>query len=453
MLMVRSWQSIKSMSCTKRVFWFLVVCFLGNAAQGQNLKGVVSGYSGNQVMLSYFLGDQRFVLDTFEVNKGQFEFDVSSYPPGFYSLIFDREHFFDLYLHERFVSSQFQAHYLNLDSSMKWSGCSENQAFLAFRKKGLELGSLVERGALSPENAGGIFSSWESQWKNEYRGYKIVDFLSSRSPMEGVTADLNSNFRRWSNEYWKNCALSDPAIVRSPFLLRNLEFYFDKVCPPVPDSTVAALEVLFNREIAPSVREILVSKLTVRFESSKIMGMDKAFVYMVDRFYRTGLATWETEESLLKIVRKADELSWNLLGSKAPDFEFLMANGTKKRLKDFHNGQLHVLYFWDATCSHCQKTTPVLKEFYSKYRTKGIEVIAITTEADLTEWTSYIKNNNLDWTNGYDNRFSQETFRHYYYIPTTPLVMLLGGDGTIIAKNVSIEDLDKIVAERLTNNL
>jgi hypothetical protein len=55
----------------------------------------------------------------------------------------------------------------------------------------------------------------------------------------------------------------------------------------------------------------------------------------------------------------------------------------------------------------------------------------------------------LVWTNGYDNRFSQINFRHYYYIPTTPLVLLLDGKGTIVAKNISIADLERIVSERL----
>jgi len=448
--MVRLWQLTRFMSFTKKVNWFFLFCFLSSFAQGQNLKGRISGFAGNQVLLSYFLGDQRFVLDTFSVNKGQLEFDVSDYPPGFYSLIFDREHYFDVYLHDKFVPSEFRTSYQNIDSSMLWSGCPENLAFLEFRKKGIEIGRLVQQGSLSPENAGGIFSSWEAQWKSENKNLKIVDFLASRNPMDGVTSDVSKNFRVWSKSYWGNCALNDPAIVRSPFLIRNLEFYFDKVCPPQPDSAIAALEVLFNQDISSSVREVLISKLTIRFESSKIMGMDKAFVYMVDKFYRTGMANWESEENLQKIVRKADELSWNLLGSTAPDFEFLLSNGNQRRLKEFHNGKLHVLYFWDATCSHCQKTTPILKEFYAKYRSKGIEVIAITTESELTEWNAYIRNNELNWVNGYDNRFNQETFRHYYYIPTTPLVMLLDGKGVILAKSISIEDLDHIVSERLT---
>jgi thiol-disulfide isomerase/thioredoxin len=400
-------------------------------------------------MLSYFSGDQRFVVDTFAVRSGNFDISLVPYSPGFYSLIFDRDHFFDVYIYKGIPSSQMTASYDALDASMLWKGCPENQAFLEFRKKGIEVGKMVEEGVLSPENASGIFNSWEDQWAAEHGKLQIVRFLGARDPMSSISVDPSKNFRVWSKVYWEHCALDDPAMIRSPFLLRNLDFYFDKVCPPIPDSVVAALDILFEQRIAPGVLDILVSKLTIRFEGSKIMGMDKAFVFMVDKFYRTGIANWETEENLQKIVRKADELSWNLIGSQAPDFEFMLDDGSKKRLKDFHKGKLHVVYFWDATCSHCQKTTPVLKSFYEKFRSKGVEVIAITTEAELGDWRAYIAKNGLNWVNGYDNRFNQVTFRHYYYIPTTPLVMLLDGTGKILAKNISIEDLERIVSEQL----
>ena len=436
------------MSFTKRIIAFWMLCSLAFSGQGQTLKGVISGLTGNELMLSYFSGEQRFVVDTFAVRNGKFEIPLSGNPPGFYSLIFDRDHYFDLYVYDGMPNSDFTASYDELDASMFWKGCPENGAFLAFRKKGIEIGNLVNGGTLSPENASGIFSSWEDQWKSDNKDLQIVRFLAARDPIPSAV-DPASNFRRWSKEYWQRCALDNPAMIRSPFLLRNLDFYFDKVCPPIPDSVVAALDVLFSEDVAPGVLDIIVSKLTIRFEGSKVMGMDKAFVYMVDKFYRTGKATWETEENLQKIVRKADELSWNLLGSVAPDFEFIRMDGTKDWLSSHHNGNLHVLYFWDATCSHCQKTTPVLKAFYDKFHDRGIEVIAVTTEADLADWKEYVAKNDLDWINGYDNRFNQVTFRHYYYIPTTPLVMLLDGNGKILAKNISIEDLERLVDERL----
>jgi thiol-disulfide isomerase/thioredoxin len=434
---------------TKRLLILIGFCSLAVSGQGQNLKGSVSGFSGSSVMLSYFSGDQRFVVDTFSVRNGKFEISMLPYSPGFYSLIFDRDHFFDLYVYNGFPNSEFTAEYEKLDESMTWKGCQENEAFLKFRKKGIEVGNLVNSGSLSPENASGIFSSWEEQWATDHSELQIARFIGARDPMSSIQWDPAQNFQKWSAAYWKNCALDDPAMIRSPFLLRNMDFYFDKVCPPVPDSAVAALNVLFSQPIAPGVLDILVSKLTIRFEGSKVMGMDKAFVYMVDKFYRTGIASWESDENLQKIVRKADELSWNLLGSVAPDFEFLLEDDSKKKLSEFHRGKLHVLYFWDATCSHCQKTTPVLKSFYDKFKSQGVELIAVTTEADLDEWRTYIRSNGLNWVNGYDNRFSQITFRHYYYIPTTPLVMLLDGDGTILAKNISIEDLERIVVEQL----
>ena len=449
--MGRSCQSINCMWFIRNSLIMFLFCAVAWKSHGQNLTGVIRDFSGDQVLLSYFSGDQRFVVDTFEVRKGTFAIQVKDYPPGFYTVILDKDHFFDLYLYNGFPNSNLTASFDAIDESMVWKGCPENQAFLEFRKKGIEVGKLVADGTLSGENASGIFDSWETEWAERNKHLRISTFLAARNPMPASDLSLQVQFRQWTKKYWQNCALDDPGMIRSPFLVRNLDFFFDKVCPPVPDSVIAALDQLFSLPIDPAVEDILISKLTIRFEGSKIMGMDKAFVYMVDRFYRTKHVTWETEENMQKIIRKADELSWNLIGSPAPDFEFYLSDGSKRKLSDFHNGTLHVLYFWDATCSHCQKTTPVLQEFYEKFKAQGVEVVAITTESELTEWKSYIATHKLSWVNGYDNHFDKITFRHYYYIPTTPLVMLLDGSGKILAKNISIEDLTLLVNEQLTN--
>ena len=95
---------------TKRVLFLWAFCSLALPGQGQILRGTVAGVMGESVMLSYFSGDQRFVVDTIPVRKGEFEISLN-YPAGFYSIIFDREHFFDLYIYDGIPNSRFTADY------------------------------------------------------------------------------------------------------------------------------------------------------------------------------------------------------------------------------------------------------------------------------------------------------------------------------------------------------
>jgi len=168
---------------------------------------------------------------------------------------------------------------------------------------------------------------------------------------------------------------------------------------------------------------------------------------MVDLFYRNGLAYWESEEALGKILDKANELSWNLIGSQAPNFSFTDSKGIKGSLHDVKSPFVLVV-FWDATCSHCKKTLPEVVDFYKSNKEKGLEVLAITVETELNEWRNYLKEHDLAWINGFDNDFSKQTFRHYYYIPTTPTTLLLDASKTILAKNLKTADYQQFVNEQ-----
>jgi peroxiredoxin len=144
---------------------------------------------------------------------------------------------------------------------------------------------------------------------------------------------------------------------------------------------------------------------------------------------------------------KANELSWNLIGSKAPIFSFIDEKGTPRSLSQIQSPYV-LLVFWDATCSHCKKTLPEVVDFYNANRSMGLEVVAITVETELNEWRKYLAEQKLLWVNGFDNDFSKQTFRHYYYIPTTPTTLLLDSEQRILAKNLKIADYQQFITEQ-----
>jgi len=92
--MGRLCQSINCMWFTRNSLIMFLFCAVAWRSHGQNLTGVIRDFSGDQVLLSYFSGDQRFVVDTFEVRKGSFAIEVKDYSPGFYTVILDKDHFF-----------------------------------------------------------------------------------------------------------------------------------------------------------------------------------------------------------------------------------------------------------------------------------------------------------------------------------------------------------------------
>ena len=412
----------------------------------QVIHGQITNCPTKWVKLAYFYGQERLLEDSLQVSSdGEIEF-TKNYPPGLYTIVVDEGEYFDLIIPKEGETEVFLTEYPEVSKNLIWKNGPENSAFTAFRNKGDQINELVQEGQLTPENAQGVFASFEEGWLNENSRLDIAHIIRARNPQPS-DVDINTNFRQWTRAYWENTAVAHPGIVRSPFLQLNYTTYFDKICPQSPDTLLAVIDVLFDLKMDTLVRNYLVAKMTQRFESSKIMGMDKPFVKMVDLFYRNGVAYWESEEALEKILDKANELSWNLIDSQSPNFSFTDSKGTKRNLHDVKSKYV-LLVFWDATCSHCKKTMPEVVEFYKSNKAKGLEVVAITVETELNEWRSYLKEHNLSWINGFDNDFSKQTFRHYYYIPTTPTTLLLDANKTILAKNLKIADYQQFITEQ-----
>lgn len=66
-----------------------------------------------------------------------------------------------------------------------------------------------------------------------------------------------------------------------------------------------------------------------------------------------------------------------VMGERAPDFMLNDLNGNNVALTDFY-GKKNVLLICTTTwCSHCITSIPGLKEIYSRYSNKGLEVMAM----------------------------------------------------------------------------
>ncbi|MFW5725289.1 MAG: peroxiredoxin family protein, partial [Bacteroidota bacterium] len=70
------------------------------------------------------------------------------------------------------------------------------------------------------------------------------------------------------------------------------------------------------------------------------------------------------------------------------------------------------------------------------------------TEADRNKWLNYIEKNELPWINVSDPS-NQSGFRDKYDIWATPLLFLLDQDKRIMAKRITVEQLEEIITREL----
>ncbi|RPD42263.1 TlpA disulfide reductase family protein [Chitinophaga barathri] len=142
---------------------------------------------------------------------------------------------------------------------------------------------------------------------------------------------------------------------------------------------------------------------------------------------------------LTPVLRSAD------VGKKAPDFTLPGVNGETVKLSD-HFGKYVLLDFWASWCGPCRRENPNLVKVYHQYKGKGFDIVAVSLDKQKDNWLKGIADDKLEWTHASDLAFWNSAPAALYGIRAIPGNVLIGPDGTIIARNLRGEELREKLA-------
>ena len=98
-----------------------------------------------------------------------------------------------------------------------------------------------------------------------------------------------------------------------------------------------------------------------------------------------------------------------------------------------------LILFYSSSCPHCQTLIAYLAELSKNMNT--LKVFAISLDTSRSDWTSFIRNNNLNWINVNDLKGWSGSAASDYFIYATPTMFLVDKDKKILAKPVTVEEL------------
>ena len=139
-----------------------------------------------------------------------------------------------------------------------------------------------------------------------------------------------------------------------------------------------------------------------------------------------------------------------LVGDPAPAFSAPSLDGDSVSLASVTEAnQVVLLDFWASWCGPCIKTFPHLKELYTEYRELGFEIVMVSIDDTQEEWQEASDEEELPWINLGDISKLDGPVTMTYGVTFIPKGYILDTDGTIIAKDISTEKLEELLAKRL----
>lgn len=419
---------------------------------GYKIKLKIKGLSDTTVTLGHHWADKTFLDTTINLNSkgvGTIE-GKKAFPGGLYLIIFPDNKYFDLILSDDQHFS-IETDTTNLIENMKITGCIENelfydsQKFLISKRKEIEpLHKRLEDENLSEDSTAQIkkqLEEFEKELTHEWK--KIV-----KEHPETFYAKILTAMNGDEGTFFDNVDFSDERLLRTSLIHTTVRKCMarDLNNNRSSDIIISNSDKLLKKAKAnEKVYRYVLSHLLEFYNTFYRAGINKVFTHLVDTYIRTGDAPWFDSTAVSQITKRADILGGSFEGKIAPDIKVETFEGDSVSLHDV-KAKYTVLFFWKTGCGHCTDAAKKLREF-TNGKDLDLEIFALFTSKSKAAWKEFINENDLKgWTNVWDKN-ANSNYQLYYYIVSTPVVLLLDKDKKIISNRVGDESIYGLIEQ------
>lgn len=471
--------------------------------KGYHLEFNLTNCKDTMAFLAKYTFDKQYIVDTCKkVKNGKVIFSNKNkeIEKGIYFLVSqDKVRYFDFFINE---NNKFSiSGDVKEIRTFKVKNSKENEKFFEYIKyiatKNEMYNKLKDKAQQMPKEDSAKFMETEIKQLNEdVKKYQKEFYIANKNTFLADVINLQlskepdnipkaSNGRPDSvyvyyyikNHYWDGVNFKDDRLLITPFFGEKFKNYFEKIIPQVPDTAIKEIDKILSQcDPKSDMFKFLLAYLTPYYEAHKIMGFDKVFVHIIDKYIRTGMANdLYDEEVRKKIMQRGDILKPLLIGNQAPELLMIDTAGGKITNKmGFDTARTSegvtklyydnvqkitpllvslyqtkadyiVLVFWDVDCSHCQKEIPELVKTYNELKQKyDIKVFAVYTHTEYDKWRKFIIDKKLNFINVYDP-IHINNLREKYDIFSTPVIYLLDKNKIIRAKKITHDAIPRII--------
>lgn len=485
------------------VLAFIAFSFIGYSQKSKppteasrQIKIKTLGEKDTTVFLIKYYGKNLLYADTAEMKNGVVVFDGKKQKPGIVGLLLPGQRYFEFIYNNEEI--QLETKGPDFMKNMKIIKSAENTIFNDY------IAYITEQKLAANDLASqrDHFTKEDAQYKKlsekidsistrvEAYQLKLVETHKNKlvakivklsmdvkipdAPKDDAGKQINPDFayHYFRDHYFDNLDVKDDRLVNTPIFHNKLDYFFsDKMLMQHPD-TIIKYAFLFCDQLdqKSEMFKYAVTHITSTFEKSKIMGMDKVFVKMGERYYCAknsegkSPAYWMTETKQKELCDKVN-VNINLVQGVRPP-NVTLRDTTDVTWRDFYSlkSDYTILYFWEADCGHCKVSTPKLQKLYEeKLKARNVEVFGISKAIgdDFGKWKKFIAKNKLTFINVAltDKLFREATedarqfvpkytslealnFQETFDIASTPRLFILDKDKKIIGKGLSISQLE-----------
>ena len=467
--------------------FLLLLCSVIGRAQGYSIGISLKPFQSTYIYLGYYYGDKKAIADSAKLDAlgaGTFT-GKTPLAGGIYFVVSPKKEILFEVLIDKNQRFTIKADTSNIPNGIQFTNSIENTLFKDYTVFAAKTGSVISRTnaeyqyARNAKDSAAITARIKplGNQLQHYRDSIITKYPSSllaalfkamqepvvppASKHPGGKYDSNYAYNYYKSHYWDDISFTDSRLVRTPFFESKLEKYMTNLVIPNPDSVIKEVDyMLLMARSSKEMFQYLLVHFVQKYINPQYMGQDAVFVHLFEKYVNTGQAEFFTAQYKEFMTKRAYSMMANLIGRPAADLD--MVDSTNKPLTLYQiKAELTVVCFWDPTCGHCKETVPRVDSFYkAKWKDQGVALYGVMVDGGKENWVNFIKEKKLDgWNHVYqlasvtdaDNAAGRPSYRQLYDVYQTPMLYLLDKDKRIIAKKLTVEQLNEVIDMKLKN--
>jgi len=244
-----------------------------------------------------------------------------------------------------------------------------------------------------------------------------------------------------NTHFWDGIENFDGPTDENPILAAQIDFYFDKMVVPLPDSITLEINRLIERtESNTDLRDFILWHLLEKYRHPEYMSQDQVFVWLYDQYFSQLVIKDLNETNLAMIQGKAERLRQLALFNISPNIQLNDSLDLQSIASEYT-----VLFFYDHDCDLCHQEMQDLDSVIIQH--PEIIVLAIDMNPDSLGEFAIRPQGNGDLKFPIQQRriTNPSELIGLYDIETTPLIYVLDKDKRIIAKKIRARQIPLII--------
>ncbi len=154
-------------------------------------------------------------------------------------------------------------------------------------------------------------------------------------------------------------------------------------------------------------------------------------------------AEYPNSPMTLTLRKQVEQYRATTIGHTPPRFDAIDQEGMPVS-PDMYLGNYLFIDFWASWCPPCRTENPLIAAVYEKYIAYGLQMLGIAPMKNENEWRTAIETDGVGaWSQIMDENWEISKKFHVYSLPQN---ILLNEEGRIVARNISSEELDTLLA-------